>query len=170
MKRFFAVNIMCAVIALLSGCGYKVGYLMHPQIATVAVAPVKNETLAYNAASVLQQKLSEVFTTDGSLTLKSISKADCIVYARILKVSYAEISGHISENDDFLPNEWRVTVEVEYSVILPGRAKPLIGPQVVSGDAEFVSDADLENSRINGVNQALFNAAITVVANLTEAW
>ena len=170
MKRFFAVCIICAAAVFISGCGYQVGYLMHPQISTVAVAPVTNETLTYNAASVLQQRLSELFTTDGSLTLKSISKADCIVYARILKINYVESSGHISEDDDFLPNEWRVTVQVEYSVILPGRAKPLLGPKIVSGEADFLSDADLENARINGVNQALFHIARTIVANLTEAW
>ena len=59
---------------------------------------------------------------------------------------------------------------MEFSVIIPGRAKPLIGPRVVTGTAQFVSDADLENARLNGMRQALFDAARSVVSNLTEAW
>ena len=43
---------------------------MHPQLNRVAVAPVTNETLSYNAAAILRNKLTEVFTTDGSLKLK----------------------------------------------------------------------------------------------------
>ena len=169
MKTFF-LSLTVAAALMFSGCGYQFGSLMHPQISTVAVAPVVNETTMYNASAVLRQKLSELFTTDGSLKLKSIGNADCIVYARIMKVSYKESSGHISDDDEFLPNEWTVSADVEFSVIIPGRAKPLIGPRVVTGTAQFVSDADLENARLNGMRQALFDAARSVVSNLTEAW
>ena len=169
MKQFYSVLIITAVL-FFSGCGYQFGSLMHPQITSVAVAPVTNETLFYNSAAVLRQKLTEVFTTDGSLKLKTIGTADCIVYARITKITFKETSGHIRDDDDFLPNEWTVTADVEYSVILPGRAKPLLGPCTVSGHAEFVSDADLENARTNGMRQAMFDAAKSIVANLTEAW
>ena len=169
MKYLFYSLVLTAAV-FCAGCGYKFGSTMHPQITSVAVAPVTNETLSYNASAVLRQKLTELFTTDGSLKLKSIGNADCIVYARILKVSYKESSGHLRSDDDFLPNEWTVTADVEYSVIIPGRAKPLLGPRTISGKAEFVSDADLENSRLNGVRQALFDAARSIVSNLTEAW
>lgn len=169
MKKFYSVFAAAALI-FFSGCGYKFGSLMHPQITSVAVAPVTNESLFYNASAVLRQKLTEVFTTDGSLKLKSIGSADCIVYARILKITFKETSGHIRDDDDFLPNEWTVSAEIEYSVILPGRAKPLLGPRTVTGHAEFVSDADLENARTNGMRQAMFDAAKTIVMNLTEAW
>ncbi len=169
MKYLLYIFAAAAVIVL-SGCGYKFGSTMHPQISSVAVAPVTNETLSYNAAAILRQKLTEAFTVDGSLKLKTIGNADCIVYARIVKISYKETSGHLRSDDDFLPNEWTVTADVEYSVIIPGRAKPLVGPQKVSGKAEFVSDADLENSRLNAARQALFEAARSIVSNLTEAW
>lgn len=169
MKNILLLSLIAAVM-LISGCGYKVGYLGHPQLSTVAVAPVANDTLSYNASSILRQKLSEVFTTDGTMKLKSLTKADCIVYARIVKVSYAQSTGRLSDEDDFLPVEWNVTAEVEFSLVIPGRGKPLIGPQKVTGSAEFISDADLENARNNALNQALFNVARTVVSNVTEAW
>lgn len=163
--------ILICIAVMLSGCGYRIGTMMHPQLNSVAVAPVTNETLSYNAAAILRNKLTEVFTTDGSLKLKTVSKADCIVYSRILKVNFVDISGHISNtDDDFLPDEWKVVVTVEYSVIIPGRAKALIGPRTITANAEFVGEADMENARNNGVRQALFMAAKTIVSNITEAW
>ena len=168
-KILFVIPVI-AVAAIISGCGYRIGYMGHPQLSTVAVAPVSNDTLSYNAAAMLRQKLTEVFTTDGTMKLKSISTADCIVYAKITNVTYAESSGHITDDDDFLPIEWRVTVTVEFSVVIPGRGKPLIGPKTVTGSAEFISDADLENSRTYGLRQALFDASRTIVSNVTEAW
>ena len=170
MMKNFCFLLLTAAVIFLSGCGYRVGYISHPQISTVAVAPVVNDTLSYNASAVLRQKLTEVFTTDGSLKLKSLSKADCIVYARITKVSYSQDTGRISDDDDFLPVEWQVKVDVEFSVVIPGRGKPLIGPKTVSGSAEFIADVDLENARTNALNQALFAASRTIVSNVTEAW
>ena len=170
MMKNFCFPVLAAAVILLSRCGYRVGYINHPQISSVAVAPVTNETLSYNASAILRQKLSEVFTTDGSLKLKSLSKADCIVYARILKVNYSQNTGRISDDDDFLPVEWQVKVDVEFSVVIPGRGKPLIGPVTVSGNAEFIADIDLENARTNALNQALFAASRTIVSNVTEAW
>lgn len=167
MKNLFLLT----AALLISGCGYRIGTLAHPQLHSVAVAPVTNETLTYNAAAILRSKLTESFVTDGSFKLKTISTADCIVYARILNVTFTDISGRIStSDDDFLPDEWKVVVDVEFSVIIPGRAKPLIGPRKISGTAEFVGEADLENARTNGVRQALYNAARVIVNNTTEAW
>ena len=169
MKKFlFAIIFAAAVI--IPGCGYRIGYMGHPQLSTVAVAPVANDTLMYNAAAMLRQKLTEVFTTDGTMKLKSIGTADCIVYAKITNVSYSESSGHITNDDDFQPVEWKVTATVEFSVVIPGRGKPLIGPASVTGSAEFIIDADLENARTYGLRQALFDASRTIVSKVTEAW
>lgn len=168
-KNWFFLPVI-AVAVIVSGCGYRIGYMGHPQLSTVAVAPVANDTLSYNAAAVLRQKLSEVFTTDGTMKLKTITSADCIVYAKITKVTYTENSGHLNNDDDFMPSEWRVTAEVEFSVVIPGRGKPLVGPKKITGSAEFINDADLENARLNGLAQALFKASQTIVSNVTEAW
>ena len=169
MKQFYSVLIITAVL-FFSGCGYQFGSLMHPQITSVAVAPVTNETLFYNSAAVLRQKLTEVFTTDGSLKLKTIGTADCIVYARITKITFKETSGHIRDDDDFLPNEWTVTADVEYSVILPGRAKPLIANRNVVGETTILNDPDLEIVKRNGLKQALNEAAKKIVAEFSENW
>ena len=172
MKKFTAILLFAMISALLAGCGYKFGSLAHPQLETIAVAPVTNDTLAYNAAAVLRGMLSERITTDGSLTLKSRSQADCILYARISDVQYKALGyGTTTLGDDtYMPDEWRCTITVEYSVIIPGRGKPLIASKTVTGKSDFVPGPDLETGRINALRQAAFDASKTIVSNIVEGW
>ncbi len=165
------VLLFCASFAAAvwsAGCGYSCGSLGHPQLKTIAVAPVTNETLSYNAAAQMRNLLCETFTTDGSMKLVSMAKADCIVYVTVSKMKISEIDW--SDDDNLQANEWRCSVEAKYSVILPGRGKPLISNVSVSGSSDFVSGPDLENSRLNGMRQAMYDASKKIVSNITEAW
>ena len=173
--RFSAVIAAALLLAAtICGCGYRIGNLGHPQLKSVAVAPVVNDTLAYNAAANLRGLLSECFQTDGTLKLTGMSKADCIVYARITSVNFSEISwgsrDKANGNDSFTPNQWLVKLKTEYSVIIPGKATPLIKSQKVTASAEFMSGPDIEISRNYAIKQACFIAAKTIVSELTEAW
>lgn len=168
--RVFAVTAVAAIIALGSGCGYSIGYISHPQMESIAVAPVVNETGNYNASALLRNVLAEKFMTDGSMTLKGLKSADCIIYARILQVKYSSVDTLLSDSDPYIPEEWIVDVTIEYSVIVPGRAKPLIPATKVTERALFLREADLEGARYNGLRQALSNAAKKIVYGVTEAW
>lgn len=161
-----------AALLLLCGCGYTFGSLSHPQLKTVAVAPVVNDTTAYNASVILQGLLSERFTTDGSMKLTGLKSADCIVYARVTDVSYKALDyGTAFDGEDtFLANKWQCNADVEFSVILPGRGKPLIANKKVTGTTKFLNGPNMETSRNNALNQALFDAAKTIVSNITEGW
>ncbi len=172
MKRILTVSTLCICSLIFTGCGYKFGPLNHPQLKSIAVAPVTNDTLAYNASAILRGVLNERFTTDGSMKLESVKKADCILYARISEVSYQAIGHGTDDNGDdtFLADEWRCKVSVEYSVILPGRGKPLIHNRTAGGSADFVTGPDLETSRRNAMRQAFLAAAKTIVSNITEGW
>ena len=161
------------VLALfLTGCGYRIGFMGHPQISSLAVAPVTNETLIYNAAGNLRALLCERIVTDGTYKLLSESKADCILTARVVSAEFSQVSWSSSndDEDEFLPEYYRVNVKVEYSLILPGRVKPLIGPDSVTGTAMFDHVVDLETARRNGVKQALWDASKKIVDACAEAW
>ena len=169
MKKIFRLLPLLLLI-LLPGCGYRIGYLGHPQLKSVAIAPVVNDTLAYNVASQMRSLLSECFQTDGTMKLESVRKADCIVYARITAISFSEISWSSTKNKTNLPNQWRVQLSAEFSVVLPGRAEPLLKNMPASGNAEFMSGPDIEISRNYAIKQACFVAAKDIVSKVTEAW
>jgi hypothetical protein len=161
-----------AAIMLFCGCGYKFGSLSHPQLETISVAPVVNETTSYNASAILRGMLCERITTDGSMELESTKKSDCILYARITDEQYKAVDYPTAPygGDAFLANEWKCTVTVEYSLILPGRGKPLIKNRKATGSSEFITGPDLETSRMSSMRQAFFAAAKDIVSAVTEGW
>ncbi len=170
MKTFFTV-IFTLSLLVFSGCGYHMGSIAHPQLSSIAIAPVKNETTVYNAASEMRMELCEMFMVDGSLTLTDMNKSDCILYARILDVSYIEVSED-SYDDDIIyrPTEWRVDIKVEFTVSIPGRREPLVPATTVSGSSLFQVQADMETNRHQATLQACADAARRVVSLTTEAW
>ncbi len=172
--RFFLTCLGCFLLLGSAGCGYRVGGMMHPQIKTIAVAPVVNETLMYNAAAVVRGALCERFTTDGSVKLVSQSKADCILYARVLSATFMETSwsSHEYQNgqDSYTPNEWTLSLEIEYSVVLPGKLEPLVSKRRAQGSTSFTSGPDIESSRLNAMRQAAFDASKSIVSAITEGW
>ncbi|MBQ9500979.1 MAG: hypothetical protein IJU70_02355 [Lentisphaeria bacterium] len=170
MKKNLTFLPLVLLLTLLSGCGYRIGYLGHPQLRSVAIAPVVNDTLAYNVASQMRSLLSECFQTDGTMKLESVKKADCIVYARVTSISFSELSWSSTKNDTNIPNQWRVQLSAEFSVVLPGRAEPLLKNVKASGNAEFMSGPDIEISRNYAIRQACFVAAKDIVSKVTEAW
>ena len=168
--RTFRLSTLLILVFLLSGCGYRIGNMGHPQLKSVAIAPVINDTLAYNAAANMRGQLAERFQVDGTMKLTGMNQADCIVYARITDIKLREIDSSTRFDDDFLPNQWSVNIAVEFSVIIPGRAKPLIDKRKASGYAEFMSGPDIEISRSYAIKQACFSAAKNLVSQVTESW
>ena len=175
---------------LFTGCGYRIGArsLMHPQVKSIAVAEIKNDTLEMLAASIMRQQLCERFQFDGGLTLKNIGSSDCILYGKITSITNRTIREDSMNNDvTYRPAEFQITVTLEYSVLIPGRGAPLgpkgrnvvldkkfgaplIPKRTVSGSANYQILADPAISRTNALKQACYNTAKLAVEYTTEAW
>ncbi len=171
--KILALSAILAATALSSGCGYKIGArsLMHPQVKSIAVAEVKNDTLEMLAASVMRQQLCERFQFDGGLKLKNLGASDCVLYGKITKVSNMTIREDSKDNDiTYRPAEFQLSVTFEFSVLIPGRGEPLIPTRSVVGSATYQILADPAVSRANALKQACLNAAKLAVEYTTEAW
>ena len=171
MKRFVLLAAAALTVLLSGGCGYRIGSLMHPQIHSIAIAPVTNETVAYNVGPQVRALLCETFQQDGSLQLKREGNADCILYARVISIGFSQSAWSSNYDDEsYIPTEWRVTVTIEYSVVIPGELTPLIPARNVSGSTTFMTGADMETGRMSGIRQAAFEAAKQIVHQVTEGW
>lgn len=169
--KYLYIGLMTTIILLTGGCGYHMGSLMHPQVKTIAVAPVTNETLAYNAAAQMRGMLTEQFMVDGSLQVKDEKTADCILYAIINKAEFTEVTDASYDNNVvFRPAEWRVNLDVEFTVIIPGRKEPLVAKRTVTGTTIFQVQADMDTNRRRAILMACRDAAQKVVDYTTEAW
>ncbi len=156
---------------MLTGCGYHLGTFMHPQVKSIAIAPVVNDSTAYNVAAEMRGKLTEAFMRDGSLKVENLRDADCILYAKVVNIAFAEVT-ESSYDDDvvYRAAEWQVRIEVEFSVIIPGREGHLIKPRTITANANFQVQADMDTNRRYGIQQAAWNAANTIVEYTTEGW
>jgi len=160
---FFALTI--------SSCGYHMGSLMHPQVKTVAVAPVTNETLEPYVAADLRNAICEQIQFDGSLQLKDLKSADCIIFGRVIDIkTVATAHASFDADQSFRAAEWEVQVTFEYEVIIPGKKRPLIPKRRVTGNAKYQIFTDPQTTRRRGVQQACRNAARQVVTYTVEAW
>ena len=169
----FSVFFLLLPLFFSAGCGYRIGArtLMHPQIKTIAVGEIKNDTLEMLAGSIMRQQLCERFQFDGALTLKNPGHSDCILYGKITSVTNRTIREDSMDNDvTFRPAEFEITVKLEYTVLIPGRGEPLVRTRTVSGSANYQILADPATSRANALKQACYNAAKLAVEYTTEAW
>lgn len=169
--RFFFLAVIASTAMLLPGCGYHLGSIAHPQIKTVAIAEVKNETYEVLAATLLRNILAERFQFDNSLKVTSMEKADCIVYARVVNVANSGISWNFnSKVEDFRANEYQLTVTVQYLVRMPGRAQPLVPQSTAVGSCLYLFALDPAIGRVGALKQALLRVSNQIVAATTEAW
>ena len=157
------------LLILCGGCGYRIGMLGHPQLESIAVAPVVNDTTSYNLSAQARNILCETIVSDGTLKLTHLSTADCILYAKVTNVSFREVSWSSKDSDEFVPNQWSVSISLDYSVILPGEAKPIASGST-TGSAQFMTGPDMEIGRLGGIRQAMLAASKSIVTRITEGW
>lgn len=170
-KRILPALLVCMASVLVSSCGYHLGSMMHPQVKSIAVAPVKNETKEILLAGSMRDQLCEQYQVDGSLKLKSLSTADCIIYTEVKSATVVATRSSSYDGDrTYRPDEFKATVTVEYVIMIPGRSEPLLPKRTVTGSASFQTLADPNNARFYGMRQACYEAARMIVQYSTEAW
>ena len=171
MIRFFSIFFCAsALTVLLGGCGYKVGFTKHPQLDSIAVAPVINETAIYNASSDMRMKMCEVIMQDGTYKLSDMRSADAILYITVLNIGFSESLSAVVDNDlQYRPEEWWVEVTCSYKLIIPGSGKPVFSG-TKSASLRFQAGADVESGRLKAVRQVCFDVSKKIVWAIAEGW
>ncbi len=162
---------LVSLLPLLGSCGYQMGSIMHPQIKSIAVAPVVNESIEPFVSAELRQALVEQFQWDGSVKVKSLKEADCIIHGRVIEVVTTDTAdATFDDSQTFRAAEWSVKVVFEFEVTIPGREKPLVQKRIVEGKATYQILTDQQTTRRRGIQQACRNAAVEAVIYTVEAW
>lgn len=172
IKKMSIVLAVAGAMILPTGCKYKAGSLMPPNIKSIAIAPVKNKTLTTNASAVVRQALCEQFQFDASLKVKSLKDADCILYATVVKVDNKATRRRdtLDDENNFIPSEWSISTTIEYVVMVPGKKKPLVRKRKTTASAYYQRLTDFNITQRRGFQQAAKKAAEKIVVNVTENW
>lgn len=155
-----------------ASCGYyHMGSMMHPQIKTIAISTIRNDTREPLLTELARTQIAARFQSDNSLKLVSKEKADCILYVRIVSATTTMSRynpGYVE--DEYSPAEFGMTLSAEMEVLIPGRSEPLIQKRTVSGHANYQYNVDPQVGKYYGMRQASYNLADQIVEYTTEAW
>ena len=165
-----ALAFCCVFLA--SSCGYyHMGSMMHPQIKTIAISTIRNDTREPLLTELARTQIAARFQSDNSLKLVSKEEADCILYVRIVKTTNSMRRYNPGyEEDEYRPAEFHIDLTAEMEVLIPGRSEPLISKRTVSGGANYQYNVDPQVGKYYGMRQACYDLAGQIVEYTTEAW
>ena len=171
-KTFAVCALAFCCVLFAASCGYyHMGSMMHPQIKTIAISTIRNDTREPLLTELARQQIAARFQSDNSLKLVSKDEADCILYVRLVSVSNSMRRYKPSyEDDDYRPAEFHISVSAEMEVLIPGRSEPLIRKRTVSGASNYEYNVDPQVGRYYGLRQACFELGGQIVEYTTEAW
>ena len=153
-------------------CGYyHMGSMMHPQIKTIAISTIRNDTREPLLTELARTHIAARFQSDNSLKLVSKEEADCILYVRLVDVT-TSVSRYNPgyEEDEYRPAEFHLTINAEMEVLIPGRSEPLIRKRTVTGSANYQYNVDPQVGKYYGMRLASFDLGGEIVQYTTEAW
>lgn len=153
-------------------CGYyHMGSMMHPQIKTIAISTIRNDTREPLLTELARTQIAARFQSDNSLKLVSKEEADCILYVRLVDVT-TSVSRYNPgyEEDEYRPAEFHLTINAEMEVLIPGRSEPLIRKRTVTGSANYQYNVDPQVGKYYGMRLASFDLGGEIVQYTTEAW
>ena len=74
------------------------------------------------------------------------------------------------DDEEDRPSEFNLTVNGEFTVLLPGRSVPLVQKRTVSGSCTYQFLTDPAIGKESGLTQACLQMADMIVQYTTEAW
>lgn len=178
MKKLSLIVTTLATM-ILTGClsDYQTGQIAHPQISSIAIAPVRNMTERPELRVNLQQRLQAAAQNNGAYKLKPQATADCTLYTVVkdfrtdgVGSSYRADKKEGNNYRDYGSAIYRFTMIVEFTVIVPGQKRPLVTLQTISGTSRFTEAGDIEVARQVAAKNAANDAANQIISAITEAW
>ena len=171
MKKIFLLITFAVSATLLSSCGYTLGANGNPQIKTIAIAPIKNETYEVNISSQMKNALVDRFSFDGTYKIGNMSDADAVLYGKVTNIDITAANiltapGQVTT----VTKTFGATITFEFILIVPGRAQPVVPDTSISGTAQFQVPVDLFPAKSQGFEQACRDAAEQTVWACAEAW
>ena len=170
--NFRFVLLIAVSVFFTGGCsGYRAGSIANPKYKTIAIGQVVNNTMEPLASAYLRKLLAEKFMTDGSMRVVKASEADCIIYINIDKIKTTASSYDSTDSEDrYRPAEWSMRMTIRFTVIEPGKARPVIPERTLTASARYAVTVDQYADRRSGLELLSNNISERIVEYTVEAW
>lgn len=151
-----------ALLLLLGCCGYSVRALLPPNLKTVSVQPVENQTSRPGLDVQLTDLLIQGFTRDGSLRIADLEHADVVLNCKVN--GYEKLPQAYDANQAIAT--WRVTLQAQADAQDRAKAQPLWSGSVpVTVNYDAVTETEEQ-----GVSRALDRLSAELIRRTLIAW
>ncbi|MEN9360411.1 MAG: hypothetical protein RL095_1946 [Verrucomicrobiota bacterium] len=162
-------------IAGFAACGYHHESLAHPQIRSVAIGAIDNDSEDPRLGILMNEALKEAVMHDGSFRLVSVDEADVIITGRFGEIKQQGVGyrrGDSATDKDasrtYRNDSYRSNLSFDYKLATRKGLPIRQGEQGAS--AIFVESLDFQSDRREALKVACRRLAGKVVVSLSEGW
>jgi PBP1b-binding outer membrane lipoprotein LpoB len=172
IMKYIKLSVITCLAFFIFGCsGYKSGSISNPKYKTIAIAPIKNNSMEPLASAYLRKLLAEHFMTDGSMRVVKPEAADCILYVTIDKVETTASSYDSADaENNYTPSEWSMRMYTRFSVVEPGKSRPVVKEREINESSRYTVTVDQYSDRRLGLELLSHDIAQEIVQYTVEAW
>lgn len=154
---------------VLTGCaGYRLGSMLPPEVKTVFVEVVQNETTEPNIEFDVTQAIISRFQRDGSLKIASRDNADSVL--RVTLTEYRLAPAVYEKDRRTAAEEYRVTIVSRILLTRTGTEEVLVEHPRVMGDTVFPLTGDLSSSKRLALPLVATDLAQDIVEKIVDYW
>jgi len=151
-----------------SSMGYKLGSMLPPEIQTVFVPTVENESTQPLIEAATTQAIIQEFQRDGSLEVASEQNADSIL--RVVITDYRIVPIAFERDRATATEEYRIFITASFVATRTDDGSVLAESTWVQGDATTELIGDLTAAKEEGLPVAARDLARGIVATIVEYW
>lgn len=162
-----------AVLAIhLASCaGYEVGG-RKPQalvgVDRVAIPMFANATQHPRAETLATSAVADALKRDGTYRLAGTDHADAVLEASLLSIDYTMMRG--TRFDTMLAEEFRNTVTIQWQLRDARDPTLVLARGTSNGTSQLFRDANLQTARNNALNEAMENAAASLISQIADTF
>ncbi|MDD5556827.1 MAG: LptE family protein [bacterium] len=167
MKRMRARTAAVLAVAVLCGCGYRLGSVNPDDpIKTIYIPQVKNRTTEPALEARATSRIVTAFQVDGTYMVVNEEDADAILDVTL--ATYNRSALRFDKND--ITREYRLTIGAEVILRDAKTRKVLWSSKRVEGERAFFVTVTLPQSERIAVPLVLDDLATHIVERVTERW
>lgn len=169
--RHSLLALLAAPAILVSCAGYEMGGRKPKSLTGVeriAVPMFSNATQHPRAEAIATSAATSAFTKDGTYQIASIDGADAILDGTLKSITYSAVRG--TRFDTLLAEELLNTVTIDWQLRDAHNPTRILARGSSQGNSQLFRDANLQTARNNALNEALENAAESMVSRIADSF
>ncbi len=165
MKIHFLL--LSALLALNSGCAYKLGAVGDPGFKKLFIENFKSEADEPHLENIVTTTVIQQFQNDGTLQIVPANEADVILRGTITQLVTSPV--RYSRSNEITPTEVSLSITVRYTLTKRGETRPYT-TSTATGTARFFIGDDLQSDKRQGIPLAAEKVGQSIVSTLVETW